>query len=62
MLARSIYLAFAGLTLAGYVVTEQRGAVLATAEEKVPLPPDLKNNRGGYRSHSFWHVGYMGGK
>lgn len=56
------YLVGVVLLLLGYVSCETQGAVLASAEEKMSLPPDMKATRGGYRTHTFWSVGYQGGK
>lgn len=57
-----IYLVLVVFVLLGYAACESRGTVLASAEEKATLPPDMKATRGGYRTHTFWSVGYMGGK
>lgn len=60
--AGRIYLIFAALLLAGYVVTETRGVVFASAVDPQPLPPEVRSSKNGYRTHTFWHVGYTGGK
>jgi len=57
-----IYMAVATVVLLGYAACETRGTVFASAEEKMPLPPDVRSTHGGYRTHTFWHVGYLGGK
>ncbi len=57
-----IYVVLAAFILFGYAACESRGTVLASAEEKMSLPPDVKSTRGGYRTHGFWTVGYQGGK
>lgn len=50
------------LILGWYTACESRGTVFASAEETRSLPPDVKSTRGGYRTHTFWTVGYQGGK
>lgn len=30
--------------------------------ERAELPSSVRHSPGGYRSYSFWHTGYQGGK
>lgn len=57
-----LYLVLVVIILVGYAGCQVRGTVIASAQEEMPLPPEVKSTRGGYRTHGFWTVGYQGGK
>jgi hypothetical protein len=45
-----------GYTALGYTQQELRKV------EKDEIPGSVRSSPGGYRSYSFWHSGYHGGK
>lgn len=56
-----IVLGFAVLVVGGYsalAVTQRE----LRAAEKDEIPGSVRSSPGGYRSYSFWHSGYHGGK
>ncbi|HEY5924651.1 MAG TPA: hypothetical protein VIV11_23390 [Kofleriaceae bacterium] len=52
---------FAVLVLGGYsaVAVTQREL---RKEQRDEIPASVRSSPGGYRSYSFWHTGYHGGK
>jgi len=52
---------FATLVLGGYTALAITGRELRN-EERDEIPASVRSSPGGYRSYSFWHVGYHGGK
>ena len=47
--------------VAGYVVLASSQRELGT-EEHDAIPSSMRSTPGGYRSYSYWHSGYHGGK
>jgi hypothetical protein len=62
---RSLLTAFAfgiaTLVLGGYTALAVTGRELSSGERD-QIPGSVRNSPGGYRSYSFWHSGYHGGK
>ena len=56
-----IVLVFAVLVLVGYTALAVTQRELKDAE-KDEIPGSVRSSPGGYRSYSFWHSGYHGGK
>jgi hypothetical protein len=56
-----IVLVFAAIVLTGYTALGFTQRELASAE-KDEIPGSVRSSPGGYRSYSFWHSGYHGGK
>ncbi len=56
-----IVLVFAVLVLGGYTALAVTQREL-TDVEKDEIPGSVRSSPGGYRSYSFWHTGYHGGK
>jgi hypothetical protein len=54
-------LAFSVLVVGGYTALAITQKELG-AEERDEIPSSVRSSPGGYRSFSFWHVGYHGGK
>ena len=52
---------FATLVLGGYTALAITQRELGN-EERDEIPASVRSSPGGYRSYSFWHVGYHGGK
>ena len=52
---------FSVLVLGGYAALAISQRELRT-EQRDEIPPSVRASPGGYRSYSFWHVGYHGGK
>jgi hypothetical protein len=62
---RSLLTAFAVgisvLVLGGYTALAVTQRELGT-EQRDEIPSSVRSSPGGYRSYSFWHSGYHGGK
>ena len=62
---RSVLTAFAMaisvLVLGGYTALAITQRELGK-EQRDAIPSSVRSSPGGYRSYSFWHVGYHGGK
>ena len=56
-----LYLVIGSVLLVGYLASEARGMVYTGTDTKSAIPKGAKSSRG-YRSHSFWFIGYHGGK
>jgi hypothetical protein len=54
-------LGFSVLVLGGYTALAITQRELGK-EERDEIPASVRSSPGGYRSYSFWHVGYHGGK
>ena len=56
-----VAIVFALLVLGGYsaIAITQREL---SEPEKDEIPGSVRSSPGGYRSYSFWHSGYHGGK
>ena len=52
---------FSVLVLGGYTALAITGRELGS-EQRDEIPPSVRTSPGGYRSYSFWHSGYHGGK
>ena len=52
---------FAVLVVGGYTAVAVTQRELSTVE-KDEIPGSVRSSPGGYRSYSFWHSGYHGGK
>ena len=52
---------FSVLVLGGYTALAITGRELGS-EPRDESPPSVRTSPGGYRSYSFWHSGYHGGK
>jgi hypothetical protein len=52
---------FAVLVLGGYTAVAVTQRELRSVE-KDEIPGSVRSSPGGYRSYSFWHSGYHGGK
>ena len=61
-ISTTIYLFFAAGILGFYLFSETRGLVYASTDTKTTIPAGASKSRRSYRSHSFWFVGYRGGK
>lgn len=55
------YAALGGVVLFIYVLAGVRGWHFFEPE-RAELPSSVRHSPGGYRSYSFWHTGYQGGK
>jgi hypothetical protein len=55
------YLVYAASTTGAYAMTSLTGWEPGTQKREV-IPASVRNSPGGYRSYSFWHSGYQGGK
>jgi hypothetical protein len=56
-----VYAALGGVVLVVYVLAGARGWHFFEPE-RAELPSSVRHSPGGYRSYSFWHTGYQGGK
>ncbi len=56
-----IVLVFTVIVLTGYSALGFTQREL-TSVEKDEIPGSVRSSPGGYRSYSFWHSGYHGGK
>lgn len=54
-------LGFSVLVLGGYTALAVTGRELRS-EQRDAIPASVRAAPGGYRSYSFWHSGYHGGK
>jgi hypothetical protein len=52
---------FSTLVLGGYTLLAISGRELTT-QQRDEIPASVRSSPGGYRSYSFWHTGYRGGK
>ena len=52
---------FSVLVLGGYTALAFSQRELTT-ENRDEIPASVRSSPGGYRSYSFWHTGYHGGK
>jgi hypothetical protein len=57
----AVMLAFSVLVLGGYTALAITQHELGTQEHDA-IPSSVRSSPGGYRSYSFWHTGYHGGK
>lgn len=57
----AVMLAFSVLVLGGYTALAITQRELGN-EERDAIPSSVRSSPGGYRSYSFWHTGYHGGK
>ena len=57
----TLVLVFAVLVLGGYTALAVTQHELKDGE-KDEIPGSVRSSPGGYRSYSFWHSGYHGGK
>jgi hypothetical protein len=57
----TVVLVFAVMVLGGYTALAVTQHEL-TDGEKDEIPGSVRSSPGGYRSYSFWHSGYHGGK
>jgi hypothetical protein len=55
------YLVIGGVVSTGFAAVQWMGWEPGTAEREV-IPPSARESPGGYRSYSFWHTGFHGGK
>ncbi|MBI2374660.1 MAG: hypothetical protein HYV07_11750 [Deltaproteobacteria bacterium] len=60
-LGAKLYAAFGASLLLFYLSTERNGNVFFGSDERTQAPKEARGSTG-YRSHSFWHTGYQGGK
>jgi len=60
MIFRILYAAIGAGALIGWTVLAQTG--YAPAGTSYKLPQSVRQSPGGYRSFTFWHSGYQGGK
>jgi hypothetical protein len=62
---RSLFTVFAVvfslLTVGGYTALAITQRELG-GQERDTIPASVRSSPGGYRSYSFWHTGYHGGK
>ena len=58
---RFIALAFTVAVVGGYAAIAYSGRELA-GDDKDQIPASMRATPGGYRSYSYWHSGYHGGK
>jgi hypothetical protein len=56
-----VVIGFAVLVLGGYTALAFTQRELRDVE-KDEIPGSVRSSPGGYRSYSFWHSGYHGGK
>ena len=56
-----IMVGFCVLIVGGYTALAVTQREL-TSVEKDEIPGSVRSSPGGYRSYSFWHSGYHGGK
>ena len=56
-----VVIGFAAVVLTGYTALGFTQREL-TSVEKDEIPGSVRSSPGGYRSFSFWHSGYHGGK
>lgn len=56
-----VMIGFAVLIVGGYTALAVTQRELRTVE-KDEIPGSVRSSPGGYRSYSFWHSGYHGGK
>jgi hypothetical protein len=56
-----VVLGFTVLVLGGYTALAVTQRELKSVE-KDEIPGSVRSSPGGYRSYSFWHSGYHGGK
>jgi hypothetical protein len=54
-------LGFSVLVVGGYTALAVTGRELGK-EQRDEIPASVRSSPGGYRSFSFWHMGYHGGK
>jgi hypothetical protein len=52
---------FSVLTVGGYTVLAITQRELG-GQDRDTIPSSVRSSPGGYRSYSFWHTGYHGGK
>jgi hypothetical protein len=52
---------FSVLVLGGYTALAITQRELGN-EDRDEIPASVRSSPGGYRSYSFWHTGYHGGK
>jgi hypothetical protein len=57
----SIVIGFCVLVVGGYGALAFTGRELKAAQ-KDEIPASIRSTPGGYRSYSYWHGGYHGGK
>jgi len=57
----AIMLAFCVVVIGGYTALAITQRELGT-EDRDEIPASVRSSPGGYRSYSFWHTGYHGGK
>jgi hypothetical protein len=55
------YLVYGTLVSGAYGFVSLTGWEPATPQREV-IPASVRNSPGGYRSYSFWHSGFQGGK
>jgi hypothetical protein len=60
MIGRIVYAVLGAGALVGWTVMSQTG--MATSHTTYKLPQSVRQSPGGYRSFTFWHSGYQGGK
>jgi hypothetical protein len=56
-----VVIGFAVIVLGGYTAVAFTQRELRDVE-KDEIPGSVRSSPGGYRSYSFWHSGYHGGK
>ena len=56
-----VIVGFSVLILGGYTALAVTQREL-TSVDKDEIPGSVRSSPGGYRSYSFWHSGYHGGK
>jgi hypothetical protein len=56
-----VVIGFAVIVLGGYTAVAVTQRELRDVE-KDEIPGSVRSSPGGYRSYSFWHSGYHGGK
>ncbi len=56
-----VVVAIAVVILGGYTAVAVTQRELTSAD-KDEIPGSVRSSPGGYRSYSFWHSGYHGGK
>ncbi len=52
---------FSVIVVCGYTALAYTEREL-TKEQRDEIPTSVRSSPGGYRSYSFWHTGYHGGK
>jgi hypothetical protein len=60
MIGRILYVAVGAGALIGWTAMAQTG--WGPAGTTYQLPASVRQSPGGYRSFTFWHSGYQGGK